>query len=217
MSDVDELDNIAQWLVDWNDAHAVPEHIRILKLSEEVGEVAEAYLGMTGTNPRKGQTHDIEDVRSELADVALAALVAIASLNGNPMAELAERARFVKQRLEGVEPAKSLELVTDGCPPAVTTVKTPKRGTRVTENFTPSEVAIQRIRNEFPWMQSSHLEAEHRKFIDYWLSKAGKDAVKIDWDRTWCNWMRTAAERMPRTVSAGPSRVDSKAASYLED
>ena len=31
--------------------------LRMLKLSEEVGEVAEAVIGATGQNPRKGVTH----------------------------------------------------------------------------------------------------------------------------------------------------------------
>ncbi|GAA2930935.1 MazG-like family protein [Kitasatospora cinereorecta] len=31
--------------------------LRMLKLSEEVGEVAQAVIGVTGQNPRKGVTH----------------------------------------------------------------------------------------------------------------------------------------------------------------
>jgi hypothetical protein len=31
--------------------------LRLLKLQEEVGEVAEAVIGVTGSNPRKGTTH----------------------------------------------------------------------------------------------------------------------------------------------------------------
>ncbi|MFF5024574.1 MazG-like family protein [Streptomyces collinus] len=63
-------------------AHAGPEGVllRILKLSEEVGEVAEAVLGATGQNPRKGVTHTWEDVQSELCDVAITALVALRTL-----------------------------------------------------------------------------------------------------------------------------------------
>ncbi len=54
--------------------------LRILKLSEEVGEVAEAVIGATGQNPRKGTTHTWDDVRSELCDVAVTALVALRTL-----------------------------------------------------------------------------------------------------------------------------------------
>ncbi|EFL31703.1 conserved hypothetical protein [Streptomyces viridochromogenes DSM 40736] len=54
--------------------------LRILKLSEEVGEVAEAVIGATGQNPRKGVTHTWDDVRSELCDVVVTALVALRTL-----------------------------------------------------------------------------------------------------------------------------------------
>ncbi|GAA3495874.1 MazG-like family protein [Streptomyces prasinosporus] len=54
--------------------------LRILKLSEEVGEVAEAVIGATGQNPRKGTTHTWDDVRSELCDVAVTALVVLRTL-----------------------------------------------------------------------------------------------------------------------------------------
>ncbi|MFJ3716311.1 MazG-like family protein [Streptomyces sp. NPDC090057] len=63
-------------------AHPGPENLllRILKLSEEVGEVAEAVIGATGQNPRKGITHTWDDVQSELCDVAITALVALRTL-----------------------------------------------------------------------------------------------------------------------------------------
>ncbi|MFF9085146.1 MazG-like family protein [Streptomyces sp. NPDC014991] len=54
--------------------------LRILKLSEEVGEVAEAVIGATGQNPRKGVTHTWDDVQAELCDVAITALVALRTL-----------------------------------------------------------------------------------------------------------------------------------------
>ena len=54
--------------------------LRMLKLSEEVGEVAQAVVGVTGQNPRKGTTHTWDDVQSELCDVAVTALVALRTL-----------------------------------------------------------------------------------------------------------------------------------------
>ena len=53
---------------------------RILKLTEEAGEVAGAWIGLVGQNPRKGVTHTREEVAAELADVVITALVAIESL-----------------------------------------------------------------------------------------------------------------------------------------
>ncbi|WP_066363794.1 MazG-like family protein [Herbidospora mongoliensis] len=70
-------------LVRWLDAKngtADPEPLlRVLKVQEEAGEVASAVIGMIGQNPRKGRTHTADDVAAELCDVALSALVALAS------------------------------------------------------------------------------------------------------------------------------------------
>jgi NTP pyrophosphatase (non-canonical NTP hydrolase) len=54
--------------------------LRMLKLSEEVGEVAQAVIGATGQNPRKGVTHSWDDVQGELCDVVITALVALRTL-----------------------------------------------------------------------------------------------------------------------------------------
>ncbi|MFJ8145499.1 MazG-like family protein [Streptomyces sp. NPDC096094] len=54
--------------------------LRMLKLSEEVGEVSEAVIGATGQNPRKGITHTWDDVEAELCDVVITALVVLRTL-----------------------------------------------------------------------------------------------------------------------------------------
>jgi len=54
--------------------------LRLLKLSEEVGEVSEAVIGTLGQNPRKGVSHTWEDVQGELCDVVITALVALRTL-----------------------------------------------------------------------------------------------------------------------------------------
>lgn len=61
--------------------------LRVLKLAEEVGEVSAALIGRAGQNPRKGVTHTASDVRAELCDVALTALVALASTTDGWAAE----------------------------------------------------------------------------------------------------------------------------------
>lgn len=59
--------------------------LRILKLSEEIGEVAQAVIGMRGQNPRKGVTHSAHDLAGELSDVIVTAMVALTSLTGDPV------------------------------------------------------------------------------------------------------------------------------------
>lgn len=75
-------------LTGWLDAHRPPDSyeitFRVLKLAEETGEAVAAYIGMTGANPRKGVHASPADVHRELCDVAITALVALATLTGGP-------------------------------------------------------------------------------------------------------------------------------------
>ncbi|MFD5632322.1 MazG-like family protein [Streptomyces sp. NPDC127072] len=77
----DSIDRLYTWL-DSHQALTGRELLltRMLKLSEEVGEVAQAVIGVTGQNPRKGTSHTWDDVRSELCDVVVTALVALRTL-----------------------------------------------------------------------------------------------------------------------------------------
>jgi NTP pyrophosphatase (non-canonical NTP hydrolase) len=74
----DEAGRLVEYLGD------VPVEAQLLKLSEEVGEVAEAYIGMHGLNPRKGVSHTEDDLLGELADVIITAAVAITRVTGSP-------------------------------------------------------------------------------------------------------------------------------------
>ncbi|MFF2812101.1 MazG-like family protein [Streptomyces sp. NPDC058000] len=72
-------------LVGWLDRESVlPKEqerlLRVLKLSEEVGEAAQAVIGATGQNPRKGHSHTWDDVHAELCDVIVTAMVALRTL-----------------------------------------------------------------------------------------------------------------------------------------
>lgn len=76
---------LSRWIDDAN-SHRDREAIlwgRISKIAEENGEVIAALIGMTGQNPRKGVTHNPNDVMEELMDVALTALGALEHMTGN--------------------------------------------------------------------------------------------------------------------------------------
>jgi hypothetical protein len=73
-------------LVAWLDAaNPRTDHeiaCRVMKLAEETGEAVAAYLGMTGENPRKGTCATLADLASELCDVIVTAMVALATVTG---------------------------------------------------------------------------------------------------------------------------------------
>jgi NTP pyrophosphatase (non-canonical NTP hydrolase) len=61
----------------------VPAEVRLLKLTEEVGEVAEAFIGMQGLNSRKGICRTRGDLLDELTDVIITAAVAMSGVTGD--------------------------------------------------------------------------------------------------------------------------------------
>jgi NTP pyrophosphatase (non-canonical NTP hydrolase) len=72
---------------------------RVLKLQEEVGEVAEAVIGFVGANKRKGFTSE-DLVPKELADVVITAMVALHDWVPSPTLYLRERMNELDQRIE---------------------------------------------------------------------------------------------------------------------
>lgn len=93
-------------LVEWLDEEtgASPELarvLRVLKISEEAGEVAEAVHGVTGANPRKGRSHTWEDVQSELCDVIVTSMVALRTLTPDAAEVFARRLDHVAGRSLG--------------------------------------------------------------------------------------------------------------------
>jgi NTP pyrophosphatase (non-canonical NTP hydrolase) len=88
------------WLDEANGGGEAELTCRMLKLTEEAGEAAGAWIGLLGQTPRK------EDVAAELADAAFTALVAIESLGLDARTALRRCAAKVVDRT-GERPAAS--------------------------------------------------------------------------------------------------------------
>jgi NTP pyrophosphatase (non-canonical NTP hydrolase) len=108
-----ELLTADQWaairgLVAWLDASNGRSHqeiaLRLLKLTEEAGEVAQAWIGTVGQNPRKGASHTMADVEAELCDVIVTAAVALASIADDPRAVLDGKLAAIVARVAPREP-----------------------------------------------------------------------------------------------------------------
>ncbi len=80
----------------------VPVEIRLLKLTEEVGEAAEALIGLHGHNSRKGVCRSRDDLLDELADVIITAAVAMSAIAdgqaGHARSHFERRLETVKAR-----------------------------------------------------------------------------------------------------------------------
>lgn len=66
------------------------------------------------------------------------------------------------------------------------------RGSRLSPDWGPDEESRQ-----FAVSLGLSPDAVAAQFRDYWVAKAGKDAVKLDWSATWRGWCRREAERKP--------------------
>ena len=98
------------------------------------------------------------------------------------------------------------------------------RGTRLPEDFIPTPEMLQWFADEQLHL-ALDVRIEHEKFVNYWVGCPGAKGRKLDWPRTWKNWMWTQAERAPRrpgtalAVSSGasykPSTTDQRVAQTL--
>ncbi|MBC3839456.1 hypothetical protein GXW82_02240 [Streptacidiphilus sp. 4-A2] len=90
---------LTAWLDGSNGGSEHETAMRLMKLAEETGEVMQAYIGMTGQNPRKGVTHTATDVADELCDVIVTAMVALCRFTDDPNAHFAGKLRRIADRV----------------------------------------------------------------------------------------------------------------------
>lgn len=110
------------------------------------------------------------------------------------------------------EPSPSASTSPTPCPtptPNSQSQKPEARGSRLPAGWEPPADVVAQMRSEHPGID---LRAEHAKFTDYWIGKAGKDARKADWTATWRNWIRRAAENPRNGNNHGPKVPASDAA-----
>ncbi|MFQ5622425.1 MAG: hypothetical protein ACE5FS_03415 [Paracoccaceae bacterium] len=102
-----------------------------------------------------------------------------------------ERKRNVTKRLHETAPESESESESES-PPIIPPKGKTKKGTRF-QGPVPTpwrQWTIEKFGEGFP------TEREAEKFTDYWLARAGAGGVKLNWEATWRNWCRTAAERL---------------------
>lgn len=87
-----------------------------------------------------------------------------------------------------------------------------KRGTRIPDPFvvTPEMAAWAKARTP---LVNGRLATE--RFINFWTAKTGKDATKLDWLRTWQNWLLKDQEQREARGGVKPSK-DERALSVVE-
>lgn len=98
-------------------------------------------------------------------------------------------------------PPQEISTIPDAPPSA--SPKTQAKGSRI-----PTDWQLPKSWGEWAMaekgLSAEQVRTEADKFADYWRAKPGKDATKLDWQATWRNWIRNAADRMPAGVRQSP-------------
>jgi NTP pyrophosphatase (non-canonical NTP hydrolase) len=68
----------------YKDQPLAQDWARVAKAAEEAGEAVDALIRLTGQNPRKGMCGTLEELLSELADVAWTGVFAIQHFTKDP-------------------------------------------------------------------------------------------------------------------------------------
>lgn len=92
----------------------------------------------------------------------------------------------------------------------------PRRGSRITEDWTPSAKARADLRAKYPAYGRDWWLLETEKFINHFLAKSGRDAAKLDWDRAFRNWIHGAVERSAGPAGSQVPGQQSKAWSFMD-
>lgn len=66
------------------------------------------------------------------------------------------------------------------------------RGSRLPTDWSPTAADLAWAKAERPDIDA---RSETENFRDHWLAKPGREAVKLDWSRTWKKWIRSAYTR----------------------
>ncbi|MFC4508483.1 MULTISPECIES: hypothetical protein [Streptomyces] len=99
------LRSFVEWLDRHNGRDWHETAMRLLKVAEEAGEAAQAYITSRGRNPRKAPTSGVHQVTDELVDVAVTALVALHSFVANPEEHFNAKLQEISDRVARVEAA----------------------------------------------------------------------------------------------------------------
>jgi hypothetical protein len=76
-----------------------------------------------------------------------------------------------------------------------------RRGSRLSPDWNPDFEDLAFARN---FLDPSRIASEAARFRDYWLARAGPQAVKLDWPATWRNWIRRVTEQRQSPAGREP-------------
>ena len=120
LDNVERIDNYLDTMVgdEYKHQPLAQDWARISKISEELGEVVDAWILHTGQNPRKPQINNMGEVLEELADTAMTAILAMQHFTKDKAKTgdlLVSKARKIMQRAAGHRESVNGTVRCDGC------------------------------------------------------------------------------------------------------
>lgn len=155
------------------------------------------------------------EVQRRLFDEALTVAMGLNSAPQTQRSAGAERQKRYRER----NALRNSDVTSDAVPPKEKnqtplnpqkpSVSAP-RAKRLPTDWQPSENLLSWAKAELG-LAGETLRFETEAFRDHFLSVGGQRGLKIDWDRTWCNWMRTHKRSQRKSnvvdfVPSGPKR-----------
>jgi len=191
-----EMEDLAyRRLLDWYylhespiplDAGEVARQIRMRSHSDSIAIVLQEYFERTA----EGWIHHRADI--EIEKVGEKSVKASASA----------KARWNKAKDANALPTQSDSNATHNTLPITHNTKEKKenkRGSRLAQDFVLSKDWIEFCVSQRPDL---HPAQTFDQFKDYWTAQAGQKGVKLDWNATWRNWVRSthAPKRNPADI-----------------
>lgn len=108
-----------------------------------------------------------------------------------------------------------LKDITPAAPPATPKKKPAKTGSRLPDDWRPTQDYVNAAMQLNPDYTREWFSATAHKFRDYWVAKTGKDATKADWLATWRNWVRNDLEYNRGKSNAKPKQLDNESTDWV--
>jgi uncharacterized protein YdaU (DUF1376 family) len=188
------------------DIQATAKLVRLRSCAADVESVLREFFTLTEAGWVHSRCDDeIERMQGKQAKARASAQASVNVRRANAQRSLPSEQANAQRSLPSEQ--ANVELPT----PTPTPTPTPKqpsvvaRGSRLAEDWVLPKPWGQWALAEQPTWTAEHCRKVGASFADFWQAKAGKDAVKLDWEKTWHGWVR----------KEGPMRVNGYAQSTV--
>ena len=193
-----------------SDPREVARLIRMRSNMEEIESVLSEFFVLT----ESGWTHarcdaEIARMKDKQTKARASAEASVSARKANVQRVLSERSANVERTLSDRSADVELPTPTPTPTPTANAIDAPqsaakKRGSRLCDDWVLPKPWGEWALSQFPHWSAQEIRTESEKFRDFWVSKSGKDAAKLDWEATWRNWCRNSKKSSDVTHSETP-------------